>query len=172
MPEIEAGEARELFGEARVARLATVDVVGRPHLVPVVFALARRRRSHEPHDAHGPHGPHDQIVTAVDWKPKRTARPRRLSNIAARPAVCLLVDEYDDDWRQLWWARADGNAHIVAPDAAEEPVRDEYDAAVRLLRRKYDAYRRRPPGGPVIVVSVVRWSGWRMGDGDPDVTGP
>ena len=33
--------------------------------------------------------------------------------------------------------------------------------AVELLRGKYPQYVERPPHGPVIVVSVLHWTGWR-----------
>ncbi|HXR41509.1 MAG TPA: pyridoxamine 5'-phosphate oxidase family protein, partial [Acidothermaceae bacterium] len=36
---MDADEARRRFARARVARLATVDASGRPHLVPIVFVL-------------------------------------------------------------------------------------------------------------------------------------
>ncbi|MEA2223526.1 MAG: hypothetical protein QOH83_1902, partial [Solirubrobacteraceae bacterium] len=61
-------EARERFASARVARLASAGADGRPHIVPVVFALDG-----------------DTIVHAVDGKPKRTRALRRLANIAANP---------------------------------------------------------------------------------------
>jgi PPOX class probable F420-dependent enzyme len=132
-------EARRRFVAARVARLATVDAEGRPHLVPLVFA------------ARG-----GELVTAVDHKPKRSQRLRRLRNIAAHPAVCLLVDVYDEDWDRLWWVRADGDARVLPPGTP-----GEYPAAIALLRDKYAPYRRRPPDGPVITVTVHRWQGWR-----------
>jgi PPOX class probable F420-dependent enzyme len=132
-------EARRRFVAARVARLATVDAEGRPHLVPLVFA------------ARG-----GEIVTAVDHKPKRSRRLRRLSNITAHSAVCLLVDAYDEDWERLWWVRADGDARVLPPG-----TQDEYTAAIDLLREKYAQYRQRPPDGPVIAVTVHRWHGWR-----------
>jgi PPOX class probable F420-dependent enzyme len=144
MPVMDDAEARRRFAQARVARLATSDAEGRPHLVPLVFA----QRGGE-------------IVTAIDWKPKRPGRVKRLDNIAVRPEVCLLVDEYDDDWDRLWWVRADGTARVVPPDAPEKDARDEYATAVELLRQKYAQYRQRPPDGPVIVISVRRWHGWR-----------
>ncbi|GAA3799058.1 TIGR03668 family PPOX class F420-dependent oxidoreductase [Streptomyces phyllanthi] len=144
MPGMTADEARRRFAAARVARLATVGPGGRPHLVPVVFA------QHE-----------GTIVTAVDHKPKRSHRLRRLHNIAAHPAVCLLADAYDENWDHLWWVRADGGARIVSPDTTVEELREEYAAAIELLRRKYPQYASRPPDGPVIVVTVLHWSGWR-----------
>ncbi|MEU2587458.1 TIGR03668 family PPOX class F420-dependent oxidoreductase [Streptomyces avermitilis] len=144
MPDLDEDEARRRFMAARVARLATVDTEGHPHLVPVVFAR---------------HGA--EVVTAVDWKPKRSPRLKRLRNIAAHPAVCLLVDAYDEDWDRLWWVRADGSARVLPPDAPEPRVREEYAAVIAVLREKYAPYRQRPPNGPVIAITVHRWHGWR-----------
>jgi PPOX class probable F420-dependent enzyme len=131
-----ADEARSRFAVARVARLATADPGGRPHLVPITFAIAG-----------------DVVYHAVDAKPKRTLALRRLANIAANPRVCLLVDHYDDaDWRALWWARADGSAGIVEGGRAS--------LGVELLVARYAQYRASPPQGPVVAVAVERWSGW------------
>ncbi|MFF3462453.1 TIGR03668 family PPOX class F420-dependent oxidoreductase [Streptomyces sp. NPDC001984] len=151
MPEITADEARRRFTAARVARLATVDTTGRPHLVPVVFARQGA----------------DGLVTAVDRKPKTTTRLKRLRNIAAHPSVCLLVDAYDEDWNQLWWVRADGDARVVAadrPSAADPTASEEQSAALALLRAKYPQYRDHPPTGPVVAVTVLRWTGWAARD--------
>ncbi|MGW3667981.1 TIGR03668 family PPOX class F420-dependent oxidoreductase [Streptomyces sp. NPDC005141] len=154
-------EARRRFLAARVARLATVDAEGRPHLVPLVFAQCG-----------------DGLVTAVDHKPKRSPVLRRLRNIAARPAVCLLVDAYDEDWERLWWVRADGDARVIPSPGGPGPggpgpgepglgapwsgeVVHAYAAAVDALRDKYPQYRNRPPDGPVTVIAVHRWRGWR-----------
>ncbi|MFF7191180.1 TIGR03668 family PPOX class F420-dependent oxidoreductase [Streptomyces sp. NPDC008222] len=145
MPSMPEDEARRRFTDARVARLATVDSSGRPHLVPVVFA----RR--------GDGG----IVMAVDHKPKQSQRLKRLHNIAVQPAVCLLADAYDEDWERLWWVRADGGARILPPGAPAAQDCEEYAAALALLTRKYPQYREMPPDGPVVVVAVRRWTGWR-----------
>ncbi|MFI1159227.1 TIGR03668 family PPOX class F420-dependent oxidoreductase [Streptomyces sioyaensis] len=141
MPAMTTGEARERFVRARVAHLATIDDAGRPHLVPVVFALAG-----------------DTVVFAVDHKPKRSSQLKRLTNIRAHPEVCLLVDDYDEDWDLLWWARADGTATVLPP-AETSAASAQY---VRLLREKYgQQYADRPPAGPVVEIVVSRWSGWR-----------
>ncbi|MFG2140110.1 TIGR03668 family PPOX class F420-dependent oxidoreductase [Streptomyces sp. NPDC048650] len=134
------GQARERFARARIARLATIDAAGRPHLVPMVFALTG-----------------DTVAFAVDHKPKRSARLKRLANIRTHPEVCLLVDGYDEDWDRLWWARADGTA-VVLPPAPTSEASARY---VRLLSEKYrQQYAGRPPEGPVVEISVSRWSGW------------
>ena len=135
---MDAEEARTLFASAPVARLATCDAAGQPHLVPITFALDG-----------------EAIVTAVDHKPKRTARLRRLANIAANPRVSVLADHYEDDWARLWWARADGTARVVEPDAPG------HGDVVALLVERYEQYREQPPDGPAIVVAVAGWSGWR-----------
>jgi PPOX class probable F420-dependent enzyme len=132
---VTAEEARAAFRTARVARLATVDAAGRPHLVPMTFALIDD----------------DTIVTAVDHKPKRTTKLKRLANIAANPRVAVLADHYGDDWSQLWWARADGTARTI-----ETPT----PAALSALAERYAPYRERPPGGPLVIIAVERWSGW------------
>ena len=134
-------EARERFATAAVARLATVGHDGTPHLVPVTFAVDGER-----------------ILMAIDAKPKRGRRLRRLDNIAANPRVALLVDHYDDDWARLWWVRADGDARIIGPS-------EEQDRAMDLLRERYAQYSATAPIGPVIVVDVRRWSGWSSAEG-------
>jgi PPOX class probable F420-dependent enzyme len=137
---VTADVARARFAAARVARLATVAPDGRPHLVPITFALVDE----------------DAIATIVDHKPKRTTALRRLANIAAHPAVAVLADHYSDEWAQLWWVRADGRARIIAADA--DP--DSHARAVQALTARYAPYRERRPEGPVILVAVERWSGW------------
>ncbi|MBN0043529.1 TIGR03668 family PPOX class F420-dependent oxidoreductase [Streptomyces actuosus] len=146
MPDMDPDEARRRFADARVARMATVDPGGRPRLVPVVFARDG-----------------DRIVTAVDHKPKRSRHLARLHNIAVHPAVSLLVDAYDEDWERLWWVRADGGARTLQASTGDEEARTEFGAAIALLCRKYPQYGERPPEGPVIVVTVLHWTGWRAG---------
>jgi PPOX class probable F420-dependent enzyme len=148
-------EARRRFWTARVARLATVDTAGRPHLVPVVFAPL------------GDNG----LVMAVDHKSKTTTRLKRLRNIEADPSVSLLADEYTEDWDHLWWVRADGHARIVPPDAADEATVVEYGTALARLLRKYPQYRDTPPHGPVIAVAVHRWTDWRAAPFGTDGSG-
>lgn len=129
-------DTRAWFAGSPVARLATVAPDGTPHLVPVVFAVEG-----------------DVIYTAVDAKPKKTRRLRRLANIEHNPAVSLLVDHYAQDWTQLWWVRVDGAA-AIATDG------DALETGYRLLRGKYPQYQAVPLDGPVIVINATRWSAW------------
>lgn len=134
-------ECRRRAGAAAVARLATTGSDLRPHLVPVTFAFTG-----------------DQIVIAIDSKPKTTTRLRRLSNIDENPRVCLLWDEYDDDWSQLWWVRADATAQV-------ETSGPSWSAAVEALSAKYPQYALDAPRGPVIRIAVSRWTGWAAAPG-------
>ncbi|MGP3922953.1 TIGR03668 family PPOX class F420-dependent oxidoreductase [Streptomyces sp. 8N616] len=133
---LDPAEARWRFGASPVARLATVSGGGQPHLVPVTFALEG-----------------DALHFAVDHKPKRSQDLRRLRNIRENERVALLADHYADDWSALWWARADGTAEIVEDEAGRTHP-------VGLLRAKYPQYDDRPPEGPVVTITVSRWSGW------------
>jgi PPOX class probable F420-dependent enzyme len=139
-------DPRVRFTQSPVARLATVTPSGQPHLVPVVFAVAE-----DPHG--GDHEGHEVVYTAVDAKPKTTRRLRRLANIDGNPQVSLLVDQYADDWTQLWWVRVDGVATVHADGA-------EMELGYRLLRAKYPQYQSVPLDGPVIAIAVRHWSGW------------
>ena len=138
---------RRRFAHARVARLATVNRDGSPHLVPICFALVG-----------------DRVVTVVDQKPKTTTNLRRLDNVRAHPAVTVLVDHWDEDWSNLWWIRVDGRASVVDADAGGRT-----DAALDpLLLELHDKYRgsygMHTFDGPTIVIEVERWSGWSASD--------
>lgn len=132
-------EARRRFTDQRVARLATADAAGVPHVVPFTFAVDGGR-----------------VLHAVDAKPKTTRNLKRLANIEANPAACALADVYDESWSHLWWTRADGTATITT-----DPT--ELAAATTLLATKYPQYRATPPTGPLIVLTVHRWTGWSAG---------
>jgi PPOX class probable F420-dependent enzyme len=129
-------ELRRRVGEARVARLGTVDAQGRPHLVPICFVLAS-----------------DILYSAVDRKPKRSPRLKRVENIRANPEVTVLVDHYEEDWSRLWWVRLRGRGRVL--EAGEERER-----ALTLLAEKYPQYRAEPPEDAVIAVEIVEWREW------------
>jgi PPOX class probable F420-dependent enzyme len=136
---MDATAMRKRLAEARVAHLATVDASGKPHLVPITFALDG-----------------DAIYFAVDSKPKRTTDLQRVRNIVANPAVSVLVDHYDEDWTRLWWVRVDGTAHVL-PDGTAK------DGAIDRLASRYAQYRQSRPSGPVVEISIDRMSGWSSG---------
>lgn len=136
MAGVDAPTMHLLVSSARVGRLGTVAADGAPHLVPVCFSVVA-----------------DVAYSAVDHKPKRSPRLRRIANVQATGYACLLVDEYDDDWSRLWWVRLDGHGRLVE-DAREK------SAALAALVGKYPQYAEQPPAGPVLALDITRYSGW------------
>ncbi len=130
-------DLRRRVATARVARLATVDPDGAPHLVPICFALDD-----------------DTLYSAVDSKPKRSRDLRRLRNVRERPVATVLVNHYDEDWTRLWWVRLRGPARVLEPGATQEA------RAIALLVAKYPQYRAVPPAGPVLAVTLAERRGW------------
>jgi len=126
--------------QARVARLATADANGRPHVVPVCFARDGR-----------------SFYTPLDLKPKRVRLEElaRVRHIRANSNVSLLVDEYSENWEKLWYVLVRGTARLLSKGK-------ELAKAHRLLRTKYPQYRGRllPEGAPVIRIRAQRIIGW------------
>jgi len=131
--------AERFVQEHRVARLATVDERGRPHVVPICYAYARGR-----------------LYTPLDLKPKAVAPEglRRVRNILANPQVQVLIDDYDEDWSRLAFVQLRGTAALLEKGA-------EYRRALSLLMRKYPQYQALPLAGrPIIGVTVERVVAW------------
>lgn len=138
---LDAAEASARFAASPVLRLATAGRDGQPHIVPCTFVLDELGR----------------ITIGIDNKPKSTRNLRRLRNIGENPRVSAIADHYDDDWDQLWWARADGTAAIERSG----PGRHDH---WRQLTSKYPHYRSQVLDGPIILVTVESWSGWAFSD--------
>ncbi len=104
----------------RVARLATADADGHPHIVPVCYAFDGTR-----------------FYTPLDEKPKRVdmSKLRRVRNIEARHEAALLIDQYDDDWSQLGYVLVHGHAALLQPG---DPLHAQ---ALALLRERYIQYK-------------------------------
>jgi PPOX class probable F420-dependent enzyme len=133
---MDEARCRARLSAARVGHLATVRPDGRPHVVACCFAVEG-----------------DRIWTAVDAKPKVTARLQRLANVRAHPWASLLVDHYEEDWDALWWVRVDGPAAVLGAGG-------EHEAALAALVAKYSQYATAPPRGEVIAIAAERWRGW------------
>ncbi len=136
-----AGRSRAdtMLREARVARLATADAAGQPHVIPVCFVFDGTA-----------------IYIVIDEKPKRTSprHLRRVRNILANPRVALVVDHYEEDWDRLRYALVLGTATM-----AEEGA--DHARAIALLREKYPQYRAmRLDGRPIIKIVPNRVAAW------------
>ncbi|MFQ6031264.1 MAG: pyridoxamine 5'-phosphate oxidase family protein, partial [Dehalococcoidia bacterium] len=113
-----------------------------PHIIPVCFV----------YDGHA-------FYTALDLKPKHVAPERlaRVRHIRANPNVGLLIDEYGEDWSQLWYVLVRGRAELVSESAGEEHVKGH-----RLLKAKYAQYQAGllPVGAPLIRIHPLRITSW------------
>ena len=134
-----SGEERRFVESRRVARLATADAGGVPHVVPVCHALIG-----------------DSLYVTIDEKPKRSdARAmKRLRNIAENPNAAAVVDRYDEDWSRLAWVMLRGRAEILDRGG-------EHDRAQAVLRERYPQYRAmRLEPLPVIALRIARVNAW------------
>ena len=133
---------RTRLKEARVARFATLDTENIPHVVPVCFL----------YDG-------SVFYTAVDKKPKRLAPERlaRVRHIRAMPQVALLIDEYYEEWRRLWFVLVRGTAKLIPKSATRERAR-----VIRQLRKKYQQYAAGmlPDDAPIIRITPKRIAFW------------
>jgi coenzyme F420-0:L-glutamate ligase/coenzyme F420-1:gamma-L-glutamate ligase len=121
-----------------VARLATADAAGQPHVVPVCFARS-------------------SIFIAIDEKPKkvRASDLKRVRNILENPEVALTADRYAEDWSLLAFVMVRGRAKLLDRET------DEHSDAVRLLRGKYHQYEAmRIEDNPVIAIRPERVVSW------------
>ncbi|PYX29253.1 MAG: TIGR03668 family PPOX class F420-dependent oxidoreductase [Acidobacteria bacterium] len=133
---------RTRLQEARVARFATLDGENRPHIVPVCFL----------YDG-------SVFYTGIDKKPKRLAPEKlaRLRHVRAMPQVALLIDEYYEEWRRLWFVLVRGTAKLVPKSATRERAR-----VIHLLRKKYPQYAAGmlPDDAPIIRITPERIAFW------------
>jgi PPOX class probable F420-dependent enzyme len=127
---------RGYVAAARVARLATVDPGGWPHVVAVCPVLDG-----------------DRLVLATD---EETAKVR---NIQRHPHVALAFDDYVEDWTALRQVMIRGTAtmHDHGPD---------WDRGRALLYERFPQYESESPitaGGSVIVhVEIEQVASWGL----------
>ena len=132
-----SAEELRFTGSQRAAHLATANADGRPHVVPVCFVYLDGR-----------------IYIAIDEKPKRTLRLRRMRNIDENPQVAIVLDRYDEDWSHLAWVLVHGTATVL-------DTGPEHSRALIALREKYPQYHVMIlEDRPVISVTVERVSSW------------
>ncbi len=137
-------EILNLIDAARVARLAQLDFEKRVHAIPFVFVR------------------HDRtLYSPVDGKPKRHAKLSRLAWVENEPSVTVLIDEYEEDWTQLWWLRIYGEAKTVHSDVPG------WELIVDKLSKKYPQYNASDDGidmfngAPTMLsIEIARWRCW------------
>ena len=132
-------EQRQFLEAERVARLATADAAGRPHVVPICYALLG-----------------DAVCFTIDEKPKKKpgAALKRLANLQENPFAALVVDRYDEDWSLLAWVMVRGRAEIFRDGA-------EHDRAQAALRARYPQLAAmRIAHLPVVAIRIDHATSW------------
>jgi len=132
-----------LISESRVGHLGTADVTGQPLVVPFCYAFDGT-----------------SIFSAIDAKPKRAGgrELQRIRNIGENDKVCVVINHYDEDWRQLRHVIIQGQAEILTSGP-------DYRRGIDLLLEKYAQYRAmgldRDQGLMIKVTParVTHWSG-------------
>ena len=132
-------QTRGFLDKHRVARFATADLGGQPHVVPICYAVSN-----------------DTAYFTIDKKPKwSTNKPlKRIRNLQQNPHVALVVDHYDEDWTRLGWVMVQGEAAILEGGK-------EHTKAQRLLKARYpqlDGMQIRDL--PVIAIRIKRVVSW------------
>ena len=119
MPVVISEPVQRFINDHVVARLATADAAGQPHVIPFCYAFD---------------GEHVYFV--VDQKPKRqTGKPlKRIRNMLENPQAAIVIDDYDDDWTRLAYVLITGTTALVDDEV-------EYARILARLRERYPQYR-------------------------------
>ena len=131
-------DQRRFLETERVARLATADSDGQPHIVPICYALID-----------------DVVYFTIDEKPKRSgARLKRLANIRSNPKVGLVLDRYDEDWTRLCWLMVQGKAAIISDGSRHQ------QAQARLRQRYPQLLTMQIETLPVVAIAINHVMSW------------
>ena len=136
---------KTIIDKATVARLATVDSECKPHLIPVVFVFDN-----------------DCYFIPIDEKTKQSKPEnlKRIKDIQQNPNVALLIDEYNEDWRKLYFIMIQGKASIIGGKELEQNELVLLEKAHKLLSGKYVQYQETGIGEYVIMIvpqKVITW---------------
>ena len=132
-------QVRGFLHNHRVARFATAEPSGQPHVVPICYAVSD-----------------NSVYFTIDKKPKQlTDKPlKRIRNLQNNPHVALVVDRYEDDWTQLGWVMVQGDAALLDDG-------DEHTKAQRLLKARYPQLHGMQINDlPVIAVRIKHVVSW------------
>jgi len=135
---------RTYISDHRVARLATADASGRPSVIPICYAFDGIT-----------------IYSPIDRKPKSVSAQdlKRVRNLEVNQYVCLIIDDYSDNWAELSYVQISGTARMIEPD---DELQGEHRRAVEMLRDKYPQYRSMDiDRTPMIKITPTRLKAWR-----------
>lgn len=115
--ELEKKILYQLLDRVNVARLALINRKNLPEAMPIVFGRHK-----------------DILFSPVDGKPKRSSNLARIKNIKANSNTMLLIDNYSQNWEELWWLRL----VCVSKVAIDPPDMESYQ---NILAEKYEQYQ-------------------------------
>jgi len=130
-----------LIKKAKVARLATVDQKSHPYVVPVVFVFHK-----------------NSFFIPLDDKTKtvNVRKLKRVKNIEKNPNVTLLIDEYQNDWKKLFFLMIHGKATVI--DGKNSKIMDKVH---KLLISKYPQYKKIGVGNSCIKINTTKVIFWK-----------
>ena len=130
---------KRFIADHRVARLATADAQGRPHVIPICYVFDGQ-----------------SIYSALDLKPKRvTAQQlKRVRNIVANPHVSLVIDDYSEAWDTLAYVLVQAKAKIL------ENVEDQQRAESMLCKKYHQYTELLEKGCTIIKITPERVTSW------------
>jgi PPOX class probable F420-dependent enzyme len=139
---------KTIIHKARIARLATVDLECKPHLVPVVFVFDSSLSCY---------------FIPIDEKTKQSKPEnlKRVKNIKENPNVALLIDEYYEDWTKLYFIMIQGKASIIGGKKLDQDEMSLLEKAHKLLRNKYPQYQDIGVGEYVIMIMPQKVTDWK-----------
>lgn len=129
---------KSIIKKTRVARLSTVDETSQPYSIPVVFIYYK-----------------NSFFIPLDEKSKSTkiSELRRVKNIEHNPQVCLLIDEYTDNWNDLFYILIKGTAELFDDKYTLKHVH-------KLLVSKYPQYMKIGLGDSCIRINPTKVTIW------------
>lgn len=137
---------RRLFAGERVARFGTTGPGGRPHMMPVRFAVIDD-------------GDDGVVACALDWGARAPVRSigsvARLHDVAAHPRVSLLAD-HSRDLAARWWVQADAVAEVLR-SGGRDP---RFGMARAALAERYADSPVLPEARTIVWCTVTGWTGW------------
>ena len=127
-----------IIKKTRVARLSTVDKTSQPYSIPVVFVYYK-----------------NSFFIPLDEKTKstKTSKLRRVKNIEHNPQVCLLIDEYTENWNDLFYILIKGKAELIHEKYNLKHVH-------KLLVSKYPQYMKIGIGDSCIRINPTKVTIW------------
>lgn len=129
-----ARDVVRLVQRERVCRVATIDLQGQPHVVPVCHVWDGRK-----------------LYFAAD------ASSRKVQHLKANPRVAVVVDVYVEDWSRLVGVLLQGKARLLTGGP-------RFRHARTLLYKKYPHYPEEAPieapSTVIVEVTPTRAASW------------